>query len=556
MSDKAQQEHHEREGFFRAAKLTAAVTLLSRLFGMVRDMAIASLGATTETSVFVAAYRIPNLFRRLFGEGALSGAFVPVFTETAEREGQESANRLFANAHGLLAAFLTGVMLVIQLALVAWWWLQASHAQANGTPPWPWDRQLLVMLTVVMLPFMPAICVLALGSAALNCRGHFAFPSFAPIILNIVIILGAWVAAPLLFSDVIGQLYVIAGSVTVAGIAQYLVMLRVLRAMGLPLRPTLTPVQPGIRAMLVLMAPTVLGLSFPQLASLFEVVVIRWFSATDQQTTTTLLGHTLDLPLHKGAQVYVYCASQLYQFPMGVLAISLSVAVFPLLSRYAGRGDMANFRDSLNRAIRLSLVEGLAAGVGLFVLVEPITALIYQRRRFTAHDVQETAGVLMVYLVGMWAYCTYQIMVRAFYAIKEPRRPLKVIAVMAVAAMVMDLTLIWIPGMGAKAFGAATALSMSLTVAVLAVMLRRRLGRLGGRAIMLSAVRSLAACAVMAGVILALRWWLGPRPAWLVVLVCVPVGGLAFMLTAWLLRAPELREFLAGRREVAQPSRP
>ena len=162
MIEPGQSEHTEREHFFRSVRVVASLTMLSRVLGMVRVIAFASLGANRMTSAFLLAFKIPNLFRRLFGEGALTAAFVPVFTETAETSGLDKARRLLANALGLLALTVAGVVVAVWAGL----WIWATFF------PGEWDRQLLIRLLSLMLPFTLTTCLLALGSAALNCRGR------------------------------------------------------------------------------------------------------------------------------------------------------------------------------------------------------------------------------------------------------------------------------------------------------------------------------------------------------------------------------------------------
>lgn len=184
MNEPTVNPHVERERFFGAAKTVASLTMLSRVLGLVRDMAIWAFGATRATDAFWLAFSLPNLFRRLFGEGALSAAFVPVFTEVAESQGWERARLVLANAAALLAMLLAGLVVLGELALLAALLLVEPGA----------DWTLLLQLTMLVLPFMLTICTLALGSAALNCKGHFAYPAFAPILLNISLIGGAWIA--------------------------------------------------------------------------------------------------------------------------------------------------------------------------------------------------------------------------------------------------------------------------------------------------------------------------------------------------------------------------
>ncbi len=532
--DRTQTEHKEREHFFAAAKLVAGLTVLSRIAGMLRAMAVASLGANAMTDAFAFAFKIPNLFRRLFAEGAMSSAFVPIFTETMEEgeTGLPKAARLLANALGLLALFLVALMVVLSAGLWAWGVFWPGEA----------DRQLLILLAVIMLPFMVTISLLALGSAALNCRGHFAYPAATPIIMNIIVVAAAWWVAPLWSGNLTAQLEVVAASVTVAGVVQFVGIFWLLKRTGFALRPRLRPVEPGIRPMLRLMAPMLIGLGLLQFVELLETGV-GWVLRGKPGETMNLFGWVVAMPLDYGVLQRLDAARYLYQFPLGVLAISLGVAVFPLLSRYAARGDMPNLRDSLNRALRLSLMEGMATGTGLYILAEPVTWLLYRRGNFTPADVAQTADILKMYLLGMWAYCSYQIVVRAFYAVKDTVTPLKISCAMALVNLVLVAGLIWIPGLGASAFGLATAITFGLNTVAMGYMLRKRWGQMGGRKLALSVGRSLVGCAAMAAALLLMQRWAlnGARP-WLIVTVCVPVGAIVFIAVAFLLRAPELGE--------------
>ncbi len=530
--------HREREQFFTGAKIIASVTLLSRVLGLVRDMAITQIGATRVTDAFAFASKVPNLFRRLFGEGALSAAFVPVFTETVETRGLDRGRALLANALGLLTVVLAALLAVAGAALAVW----------GLVFPGNWDRQLVLGLLSVMLPFTLMVCLLALASAAMNCRGHFAYPAFAPILLNVFMITAAVLAPRVLAGNVPGQLYVIAASVSIAGVVQLAGALWVLRRTGFAVRPVLGPVQPGIGTMLKTMLPMLLGLGFLQLSEVLNDLIAWTLTATAHSPTVTIFGHQLAKPLGEGVLMRVYAAQRLYQFPLGVLAVSLGVAIFPLLSRYAARGDMASFRDSLNRALRLAMMEGLAAGVGLFVLAEPIVRVLFRRRHFTASDAATTAFVLQMYVLGMWAYCAYQMFVRAFYSLKDTLTPMKTGCLLVVPNMALFAGLVWVPALGPGAFGVATAVTFAANTCILAVLFRRRCGRFGARRLAGSVVRSGVACGVMGAVIWPLRAAMSGESDLLIVAVCVPVGVAVFVAAAWLLRAPELRELLGAVR--------
>lgn len=531
MADKAHEENKERERFFSAAKMVAGITLISRIFGLFRDMGITSLGANRSTDAYGLAFQIPNLFRRLFGEGALSSAFVPVFTDTAEKSGFEKASRLLANAMALLAVFLTAIMLIVEVGFVV-----------AALLPGPADRKLLMMFATIMFPYMVTVCLLALGSAALNCRGHFAFPAAAPIIFNIIGIIAAWWIAPLLKGNLSGQLIIVAVSVIAAGVVQLIAVLWLLRRSGFSIRLRLRPIEPGIKPILKLLMPILLGLGFLQISELLQSIISWNLTATAESPDISIFGWVLHRPLTAGVITRVNAARALYQFPMGVLAISLGVAVFPLLTRYAARNDIVNLRDSINRALRLALMEGIASGIGLFILAEPIVKVIYARRNFSPADAAQAAFVLQMYVIGMWSYCSYQILARSFYSLKDTTTPLKVSCALAVVNILMLVTFVWIPWLGAGAFGLSTAITFAANSCVLVHLLRKRLGLFGGRKIFVSVVRSVIASALMAAVVYLMQWHMKGRPDWIIVAACVPAGVIVFIIVARLLGAPEIAE--------------
>lgn len=533
MDTQVHSEHKEREHFFNAAKVVAFITLISRVFGFFRDMGITSLGATRYTDAFGVAFQIPNLFRRLFGEGALASAFVPIFTEVHEKDGPEKARLLLANAFAMLAVFLAVLLIVGEIIFLVYAFI-----------PGPKDRQFLMLVAIIMYPYMFTVCLLALCSAALNARGRFVFPAFAPVLFNIFGIIAAWWLAPL-FDVLQSQLILVAFSVVVAGVVQLAAVLWLLNRYDMFLWPRLKPVEPGIKQILALLAPVLIGLGFLQFSEFFQNVVAWNLTTTEHSSMLNVFGLSLPRPLTGGVITRVQAARNFYQFPMGVLAISLGVAVFPLLSRYAARGDVPNLRDAVNRAIRLSLLEGFATGVGLFVLAEPIM-MIYARRKFSMEDAMQAAFVLKMYVIGMWAYCSYQILARSFYACKDTKTPLKVSCALAVFNLLLLLSLIWIPQIGPGAFGLSTSITFMINSLTLMYILRRRLGLLGGRKIAACIIRSAVSCTVMALAIYLLKWRLMVLGYLVVLGTCVPVGAIVFIGMLWLLKSPELYEFIGG----------
>ena len=343
----------EQKHFIGAAKLIAAITLLSRILGMVRTAAIASLGANRFTDAFWTAFKIPNLFRRLFGEGALSASFVPVFTEIAETGGWDRARLVLANTAGLLALVLGALVVVIELGVLAWLVLV----------PGAWDRLLLGQLVMIMLPFMFTVCLLALGSAALNCKGHFAYPAFAPILLNIALIAAAFLAHSEFGADDWRSFFALAISVIIAGIVQLVGVCWLLKRTGLACVASLWPILPEVRRVVKLALPMMLPLGVLQLSALFDSLWAWWMTQTPGSSQLTLLAMTIEKPLGEGVVTCLNNAGQLYQLPLGTLAISLATVVFPLLSRYAARQDTAGLRKTTNQALA-ELVFGDTLGSG------------------------------------------------------------------------------------------------------------------------------------------------------------------------------------------------
>jgi len=534
----------DADHFFRGAAVIAALTLLSRVFGLVRDAAISAMGATHTMGAFRVAFAIPNLFRRLFGEGAVSAAFVPVFTEVTGAGGRAKARRVLANACGVLAVILGGLMVLGELLLAIW--LVAAPGDAH--------RTLLLQLTMIVLPFMVTVCLLALGAAALNCRGHFAYPAFAPILLNVFMICGALLAHRFFRGDSPQGLFLLAGSVTVAGVVQLLGVIWLLRRMHLAavwrIRPILAPVRRIARMTL----PMILPIGILQFCALFDKVYADAMAVRPGADTLEIFGWRFAKPLGEGVVTWFDNANRLYQFPMALFGISLATAVFPLFSRYAAAGDLAALRDTTNRALRLSLFLGIPAGAALILLAEPAVAAIFRHGRFTTGDVERTAMILRLYCLGMWAYFCNHILLRAFFAQKDTRTPLKVSCLLALVNVTMAAALVFTP-LRAGAFGLATAMTSTANSLTLLWILRRRWGRIGLRSILVCLARTAIATAVMAaGLFPAVRWLCpsirqaGNARAAGALAVCVPLGAGLYLVVTRLTRARELTELRSALR--------
>ncbi len=544
----------------RSAKRIAVVTLGSRVFGMIRDIALAAwLGNSMVQDRFTYGFVISNVFRRLFGEGALAAAFVPTLSESLAKEGVEQGRRLYSAVATLLAVALAGITLIVEIGLLAILFFGSDRM----------SFRLGVGLTASMFPFMPFICITALMASCLNVLGRFSWPAAMPIVMNIIQIACIWFIAPNLPGGKEQQVYALAVAVVLSGAAQMIILGMQLRRLGYSWQFLWIPRHPGVRRMLAMMAPAMIGLGVLQIAPVIDGQVILWLSAADEQQTVSLPGRIVACPLDEGTQSSVAQAQRLYQFPLGVLAISLATAVFPALSRYAANNDFAAMRQEVSRSVRLAIFEGLPAGVGLMVLAVPITRLLFEHGKFASTDTVRTAWVLQFYAAGLWAFCAQHMLLRGFYAMHDTRTPLKVSLLTVGSSIVLNLVLVWTP-LRAGTFGLTTTVTAAGSVLLLALLLRRKLeGRLDLRAILRSIAKTAvatAAMAIVAGLTLYLGrdWWgdwarsehgghLFIRSTHLLVslldvMLPMATGGVAFLAAAYALRSDELKELLGLRR--------
>ncbi len=547
-------EHKERERFFGAAKLVAALTMLSRVLGLVRDRAIFAFGANRAMDTFWTAFRVPNTFRRLFGEGALSAAFVPVFTEVAETQGWDRARVVLANVTGALAVVLAGIVVLVEIGV----------AITLLFAPGVWDRTLLMQLILIVMPFVFTICLLALGSAALNCKGRFAYPAFAPIVLNVFLIAAALGAKRWFLGASWEGLFVLSAAVAAAGVVQLIGVVWMLRVVGLSVVPRLRPLLPEVRRMAKLLLPMLVPLGVVQFSSFFDSFYAWVMTGTEQAPTLEFFGLIIHKPLENGVVTHLYAAERMYNFPLGILAISVATVIFPLFSRYASRNDTPGLREVTNRALRLCGFLAIPAGVGLIILAGPAISAIYRSGEFHPDDVQQSAYILRIYCLGMWAYFCNHILLRAFFAQKDVRTPLLVSLIRAVVNVLLVATLIFTPLL-AGAIGLATAVTSTANAFVLIWVLRRRWGRIGFGRITLSLIKTAIATAIMTGAIcltwryawpllahidprLAGDWTSDSLPAVTLLVLCILTGLITYLLASIILRCPELSELLGRKR--------
>ena len=486
--------------YLGSARLIAACTLLSRVTGLARDIVLnRAFGQNWVQDAFNYGFLIPNLFRRLFGEGALSAIFIPTFTDVLDKDGKPAAWTLLGRVLSLMVLILASATILLELGALA-----VYHFSPGGPM-----RTLQIGLSSVMLPFMISICVLALLSSMLNCLGHFTAPALMPIVLNLLNMFGVLVVGPMLGPRLEQQVYGVAYTVLAASVLQLVLILPVLRRQGVRFKWSISTSDERVRHMIRMFIPVVIGQGVLLLSVFLDSQICTFLTRGPQDPASqSYFGLHFAYPLHEGALSAVNNAQRLYQFPLGVLAISLATAAFPMFSLYASRQDFAGLRGTLGQSLRVALFEGLPSGVVLIVLAEPIISLLFQHGRFDEHATRRAAWVLKWYAIGMPAYCCQQILLRGFYSLKDTLTPMWIGCALVALNLAINVSLVWQPSIGEAAFGIGTAVTSTMHVGVSIWFLRRRLhGRIGGRMLFASLVRTLAASSACAAAAwFALRW--------------------------------------------------
>jgi putative peptidoglycan lipid II flippase len=512
----------------RAVGSIGLATLLSRVLGYARDMALAAVfGAGPVTDAFLVAFRIPNLLRRLLAEGALATAVIPVLGESLARDSREAFHRLTRAVAGAGVITLT-VAAGLGMLLSPW-------VVRVMTPGWAGDpatEALAVWLTRLMFPYLVLVGLAALASGILNVHHRFFSAALAPAILNVSMILGAL----FLSARIEPPITALAVGVLAGGLGQFLVQVPELGRLGVPLAPSAEWRHPAVMTIARRLVPVTFGLAGAQV--------------------TVLVNTILASLLPQGSVSYLYYADRVMEFPLGVFGIALATASLPTMSAQAARGEHQELRGTLAFTLRLATFVAVPAALGLLVLGTPIVRLLFERGSFSAAESAATARALAAYAVGLPAFSATRIAAQVFYALGDTRTPV-IIGLGAVAVnVVLALGLMW--PLGHAGLALASSLSAYVQLALLLGVLRRRLGSLGARPMRRSLGRTLAAAAPLT------VWcaWIGPaggpdlasaaRTG-----LAIAGGAALFIAAAALLRAPELAALVTmlRRRRATLPSR-
>ena len=434
----------------KAASTVSILTLASRITGLVRDTIIAAMfGAGSATDAFNVAFRIPNLLRRLFAEGAFSQAFVPTLAATREREGDEATRSLIDAVATVLfwVLILTSAVGVVAAPLLVW-------TLGSGLK----DFDDAVVMTRWMFPYIGFMSLVALSAGILNTWKHFVVPAATPVLLNLSMIAAAWLLAPQFERWGLKPIHALSAGVLVGGSLQLLIQIPALRRRAVLPRVGLGVGRwiaawrhPGVKRVLRQMGPALLGVSVAQISLLIN---------------TQIASH-----IAVGAVSWLFYADRLMEFPTGLLGVALGVVLLPQLTAAQSRGDGVRYADLLDWGLRLVLLLALPCVAALVIFPEPMIATLFHRGAFDADDVAQTVMALRGYGVGLLGIIAVKVLAPGFYARQDIRTPVRIAVIVLVLTQLMNLA--FVPWLGHAGLALSIGLGATLNAVWLYVGLRR-----------------------------------------------------------------------------------
>ncbi len=472
-------DHHG--GVLRRVRSVGVLTLISRVAGLIRDSIMAAqFGNGAISDAFALAFRVPNMARQLFGEGALSTAFLPVFLRDREQGGLEAAHRTG-----------TAVLLVIALALLCVVILtEAVLAAISLTLALPYEALLLLNLLMLLTPYLLLVCVVAQASAIMHGLGQFTLPALYPIALNALWIVSAWCLGQTSLTAE-NRIYGVSWSIVAIGILQVLLCVPALHSVGFRFELDWTTSRSRVVEITRTMLPVVLGLSITQLNTASDSI-FAWIFTAPVDGEAGWLNH---YPLTAGTTHALYIGQRMLQFPIGVFGAALGTVIYPVLTLHAERRQFDLFRADLTRGLRLVVAIGVPASMGLVLIAEPLTELLFQRGKFDVRDSQQTASIIAMYALGVWAACGLMISQRAFYACGDRATPLRIGLAIAVLNIVLNVALIY--PLGARGLALATSLATATQCVLTVIELHRKTSSVDWRLLSATGMRTAIATTVM-----------------------------------------------------------
>ncbi|MBV6305960.1 murein biosynthesis integral membrane protein MurJ [Candidimonas humi] len=435
---------------FRSAATVSSLTLASRVVGMVRDVLIAStFGAGPLTDAFWVAFRIPNLLRRLFAEGAFSQAFVPILGQARARTSENEVRLLLDRVALLLTAAL---MLVTLAGMAAAPWVVSAMASGMRATARRHEFEAAVTMTRMMFPYIVCMSLVAFASGVLNTWSRFAVPAITPVLLNIALISACLFMTPWFPQPI----YALAAGVLLGGLLQLAVQWIALARLGLLPRYTLRLRaawhDATVKRILKQMLPAILGVSVAQISLLINTNIATWLKA--------------------GSVTWLSFADRLMEFPTALLGVALGTVLLPSLSAAHAKKDADSYSALLDWGLRLVMLLGLPAALGMALLSKGLVATLFNYGAFNGHDVMQTRLAVMAYAVGLIGLLAVKILAPGFYARQDIRTPVKV--AIAVLVLTQVFNLIFVPQFAHAGLALSIGLGASVNALCLVVILRRR----------------------------------------------------------------------------------
>ncbi len=515
----------------KAAGVVGLATLLSRVFGFLRDMVVAAFfGAGLTTDAFFVAFRIPNMLRRLIGEGSLTVSFVPVFTEFLNKktkdEALELANVVFTTLSIILVVVsIAGVILspLIVTVMAPGWYIKN-----------PTHYHLTVFLNRLMFPYIFFMSLVALCMGILNSLRHFAAPALSPVILNICMIL-----ATLLLRDFFQEpIIALVVGVMIGGVLQLAMQWPFLVKLGVKLKPDFNFRHPGLKQIGFLFFPAAFG------ASIYQINIF----------VATILASLLPT----GSVSYLYYADRIVELPLGVFAIAIGTATLPSFSEQVAKGDFDELKKTISFSLRLILFVTIPATIALIALRIPIISVLFQRGAFDLQSTFLTARALFYYAIGLWAFSVIRVIVSAFYSLQDAKSPMKAAIVALLVNAVFSVILMFPLKHGGLAL--ATSIATSVNVIMLSVILKKRIGVFLNREFYRSVYKMLLSSLAMWVVIILIGIiipWRDKGPLderILYLMLCILAGTATYFIAAGLTKCSEMTMIIETlKRKMRRP---
>lgn len=415
----------------KSASIVSLLTLASRVTGLARDLIMASMfGANALTDAFNVAFRIPNLFRRLFAEGAFSQAFVPVLATTKTQDGEVRTRELIANVATVLfwVLLLTCVLGVVGAPVLVW--LLASGFESGHA------HEAAVLMTRWMFPYIGFMSMVALCAGVLNTWKRFAVPAATPVLLNVCMIAAALLLAPWFSARGVEPIYAMAAGVMLGGVLQLAVQLPALKKLGLMPRIGMTPAtiraawsDGGVRRILTLMAPALLGVGVAQVSLMINTQIASY--------------------LTPGSVTWLFYADRLMEFPTALLGVALGVVLTPKLASAKAAGDSKSYSGMLDWGLRLVVLLAVPCGVGLLAFADPLVSTLFHRGALNNNDVNQIALALMGYGVGLLGLVAIKVLAPGYFASQDMKTPVKIAVAVLVLTQILNVVLVpWIAHAG------------------------------------------------------------------------------------------------------------